>query len=243
MLKLEVGLLVFWMELSWAIRSKLYLSYIAIPVFFYLVSLSARSIKQIPSPIYFLPNAIALTFLITSYLISFGFVQRAKSYRNLSRLSGTPSLYVFLGQLFFSSLIAILQAILLFILIRLLSGIGSFGSFVLFLISSFLFSILYTSLFLLLSLPFKFRPLDFLYIATGVLLLSIFLSHLFFPFPNLPSAIRFFALLNPLTYGLEGINWALGGRSQLPFFHPVLFPLIYLLLSILFIYLLERKGD
>jgi len=243
MLKLEVGLLVFWMEFSWSIRSKLYLSYIAIPVFFYLVALSAQSIKQIPSPIYFLPSAIALSFLTTSFLISFGFVQRGRSYWNLSRLSGTPSLYVFLGQLFFSSFIAILQGILLFLLVRLFSGIGGFGSFLLFLISSFLFALLYTSLFLLLSLPFKFRPLDFLYIATGVLLLSIFLSHLFFPFPDLPSAIRFFALLNPLTYGLEGINWALGGRSQLPFFHPVIFPLIYLFLSNLFIYLLGRKGD
>ena len=242
MRRLEVSLLVLWMEFAWAIRSRLYLAYIAMPIFFYLVALSAQTMKQIPSPIYYLPSAVALTFLLTSFLISFGFVQKGKSFLNLSKLAGTPLLYIYLGELFFSSLIAIFQAILLYLLIRLFSGIGGFGGFILFLISSFLFSLLYTSLFLLLSLPIKFRSLDFLYISSGVLLLSIFLSHLFFPFPNLPSAIRFFALINPLTYGLEGINWALGVRSELPFFNPVLFPLLYLLLSILFIHLLGRKG-
>lgn len=230
------------MEVSWAIRKRLYLAYIAIPPFFYFLSFAIQSIRETSFPLYFLPSAVALSFLFTSFLIVFGFVQKERSFFNLSRLSGSSPLYIFLGELSFSSLIAIPQSILFFLLIRIFSGIGSFGSFILFLLASFLFSSLYTLLFLLLSLILKFQSLDFLYIASGFLLVSLFLSNIFFPIYSLPSPLRFLALLNPLTYAVEGFNWTLGGRSSLPFFSPWLFWGVYLILPILCIYALAKSS-
>ncbi|MGC9004973.1 MAG: ABC transporter permease, partial [bacterium] len=228
MVKLEVSFLVLFMEFAWAVKNRLYLLYLALPIFFYFVAISIQSLKNIPTPIYFLPSSIALTFLLTALFVSYGFVQKGKSFWNLSKLTGSPTLYIYLGELFFSSLIAVLQSILIFILIRLFSGIGGFGNLLLFLIASFLFNLLYTSLFLLISLPSKFQPLTFLYYSLFLLLFSLFFSNLFFPIQSLPTYIRFFAYLNPLTYGIEGINEALGGKRLLPFSSTFVFPTYYL---------------
>lgn len=242
MVNFEVLFLVLWMEIAWAIRMKLYLAYLAIPILFYLIHLAMQSIRDMPYPSYFLPNAIALSFLFTSFLVAFGFVQKGRSFWNLSRLSGSPPLYIFLGELSFSSFVAILQTILFFLLIRLFSGIGSFGNFLSFLLVSLIFSSLPTLLFLLLSLTLKFKPLHFLYIACVFLLLSLPFSNVFFPIQSLPPIISFIALLNPLTYGVEGFTWALGGRSSLAFFSPWVFFSLYLLLFALLLYLLGIKS-
>ncbi len=242
MVNLEVLFLVFWMELSWAIKMRLYLAYLAIPFLFHLLSSTVQSASATPSSLYFLPSAIALAFLFTSFLIIFGFVQKGKSFWNLCKLSGSPPLYIFLGELSFTSLVTIIQAILFFLLVYIFSRIGSLASFPLLLITSFLFTFLYTLFFLLLSLPLKFKPLDFLYVSSGFLLLSLFLSNIFLPVYSLPPLVRYLVLLNPLTYGVEGFNWALGARSSLSFFSPGLFFGLYLTLSILCLYSLTRSS-
>lgn len=235
-------MLVFWMELSWAIKKRLFIVYLAIPCFFYLIFAIVQSSMGIPFSFYFLPSAIALAFLFTSFLIAFGFIQKGRSFWNLLKLSGSPPFYVFLGELFFSSLVAVIQAVLFFLLICVFSGISGFGNFTLFLLFSFLFSLFYTILFLLLSLPFKFKTLEFLCFASGFLLVSLALSNVFFPIDSLPSFTLFLALLNPLTYGVEGFNWILGIKSPQFFSHPSVFLGIYLGLPILFLYILSKRG-
>ncbi|MFC1721617.1 ABC transporter permease [Patescibacteria group bacterium] len=43
-----------------------------------------------------------------------------------------------------------------------------------------------------------------------------FLSGAFFPIEGLPAVMRYVAYLNPLTYGVDGIRWAVIGVSGLP---------------------------
>ena len=43
-----------------------------------------------------------------------------------------------------------------------------------------------------------------------------FLSGSIFPLSNLPAPILLFAKLNPLSYGVDGIRWALIGANQFP---------------------------
>jgi len=241
MVRLEVIFLVFWMEFSWAIRTRLYIAYLVIPLFFYLLSSAVQSIRGSFFPLHFLPSAISLSFLFSSFLIAFGFTQKGRSFLNLSRLSGSPPIYIFLGEVSFSSFVAIIQALLLFLLIRIFSGIGGFGSFLLFLIVSFLFSLLYTLLLLSLALPLKFKPLESLYSASGFLLISLLFSTVFLPLDSLPSALRILGLLNPLTYGVEAFGWALGAHSSIPYSQGIFFGL-YLALPTLCLYILARKS-
>lgn len=242
MVNLEVFLLVFWMELSWAIKKRLFLIYLSIPLFFFLVSYSVQVTKTTPYPSSFLANGLLFSLLFSSYLISFGFVQKGKSFWNLAKLAGSLPIYIFLGELLFSILIAVIQAIVFFFLALLFSGVGNLANFVVLLIFSFLFSLLYTTLFLLLSLPLKFKPHEFLCLSSSFLLLSLCFSNAFFPLDSLPTPLRILSFFNPLTYGVNGFHLALGTKDSFVFSNPGVISGLYLVFSIISLYILAKSS-
>ncbi|MBC7327624.1 ABC transporter permease [bacterium] len=238
---LEVAFLVFWMEFSWAIRMKLYIAYIAIPPFFYLITYAIQHFGGVYSPFDFLWGAVASAYLLTSFIISLGFVQRGKSFWNLSKLAGSPPIYIYCGELSFSAFVSLGQSLIFFYLIRVGTGVGGLGSFILFLLFTMIFSLLFTSIFLLLSRLVKFNLAKFFYLAIGLFILLLIFSNLFIPINSLPFPIRLLAFLNPLTYGVSGISKIFTPKGDLPSLGlPLIFG-IYIALSALSLYLLSKQ--
>ncbi|MDF1536370.1 MAG: ABC transporter permease [bacterium] len=58
-------------------------------------------------------------------------------------------------------------------------------------------------------------PHGFQLIFNFLIMPIFFLSGAFFPLDQLPTALRVAAYLNPLTYGVDGLRWALLGQSAM----------------------------
>lgn len=162
------------------------------------------------------PGIVAMTVLFTSMFSGiqviwdkqFGFLKE-------TLVAPVPRLHIMIGQTLGGATTAIIQGLLILI-ISLLIGvkIASIGGFGIALLFMFLTGIGFTAM----GIAIASRLDDmqgFQLIMNFVVFPLFFLSGALFPLKGLPVWLDFVTLLDPLTYGVEGIRFGLLGVSQI----------------------------
>ncbi|MBW3023157.1 ABC transporter permease [Candidatus Woesearchaeota archaeon] len=121
-----------------------------------------------------------------------------------------------LGRIAGGATIALLQGVMI-LLITLLMGfeIISLWAFLL----SIIFMVLISASFISVGLMFASRMKDvhgFQLVVNFFVFPIFFLSGAIYPLDNLPSVIRYLSMIDPLTYGVDGMRAAFTGFSVLP---------------------------
>jgi ABC-2 type transport system permease protein len=125
-------------------------------------------------------------------------------------------LCIVLGKTLGGATTAILQALLIMLLMPFLGVTLNAAGF----LTAFLFMILISVSFVGLGLAIASKMEDmhgFQLVMNFLVMPLFFLSGALFPLSNLPGWLKTLTLIDPLTYGVDGLRGALTGTSAMPF--------------------------
>ncbi|MFH1234586.1 MAG: ABC transporter permease [Candidatus Diapherotrites archaeon] len=128
----------------------------------------------------------------------------------ISRLS------IVLGKAFGGATTAVLQGVLIMLIALLLGAEMQFGNFLLLLLFMFLISVMFVSLGIAIASMLEDMH-GFQLIVNFLLMPLFFLSGALFPLSSAPGILRTASMLDPLTYGVNGLRFLLTGQSDIAF--------------------------
>lgn len=213
------------MKKFWRTKSRL-IGTLAMPLFFLLFlgfGFRTTAIAGVPEGVnyinFLVPGIIGMTMLFTSIFAGISLLwDREFGFLKEIMVAPVNRISIILGRIAGGASTSLIQGIMI-MLITLLMGFEmlSIKSFLL----AIVFMVLIATTFIGLGLIFASRMKDmqgFNIIMNFVIFPLFFLSGALFPLNNLPTAIRYIAYLDPLTYGVDGLRAVFIGSSNLPFF-------------------------
>jgi len=161
------------------------------------------------------PGLIAMTILFTSVFSGVELIMdRQFGFLKETLVAPVPRLWIILGRILGGATIAVIQGVL-FLCVCLVAGVrwhdlGALPLVVLFMgVIGILFTGLGSAIGSALSDAQGFQ------LVMGFLIMPIFfLSGAMFPLANLPKAMTILTSLDPLTYGVDGLRYALNGTAH-----------------------------
>jgi ABC-2 type transport system permease protein len=159
-------------------------------------------------------------------------------------VSPVSRLSIFIGRVAASSTTSIIESIIILLLgIPMGFRFPSFGRFII----VFLFMVITSFTFIGLGLAISSRMRNtqgFPIIMNFVIFPLFFLSGAFYPVEALPKILKPLCYIDPLTYGVDGMRWALIGVSSLPIlFNFSVLSLFCIAIIFIGVYLFETAGD
>ncbi|VVB79274.1 ABC-2 type transporter [uncultured archaeon] len=161
------------------------------------------------------PGIIAMSVLFSSVFSGIQIIwDRQFGFLKETLVAPVSRISIMLGQTLGGATTSIIQGCLIFVLLLLIGSLKiSFG-----ILLAFLFMALIGLSFTAMGIAIASRIEDmegFPLIMNFVIMPIFFLSGALFPLTNAPSALKVITYLNPLTYGVEGMRYALLGSSSI----------------------------
>jgi ABC-2 type transport system permease protein len=195
---------------------------LAMPVFFLLfLGFGLNSVVSIPGMgedyvEFLIPGMIAMTVLFTSVFAGIQIIwDKQFGFLKETLVAPVSRLEIMLGQTFGGASTAFIQGIFIMILSLFLGiSIGNAAGFLLAFLFMLLIGISFTAFGI--AIASKMEDMHGFQLIMNFVVFPIFgFSGALFPIDSLPSFIRPITLLDPLTYGVEGIRYGLTGVSQI----------------------------
>ena len=195
---------------------------LGMPLFFMLVlGFGLNSVVQIPDTgqgyiEFIIPGVVAMSVLFTSVFSGIQIIwDKQFGFLKETLVAPVTRLEIMLGQTFGGASTAFVQGLIILVLSLFIgltpSGVAGFGI-------AFLFMVLIGIAFTALGIAIASRMEDmhgFQLIMNFVIFPIFGLSGALFPISSLPAWMRPLAMLDPLTYGVEGIRYGLTGAAQI----------------------------
>lgn len=164
------------------------------------------------------PGIIAMTILFTSMFSGIEVIwDRQFGFLKETLVAPVPRYHIMLGKTLGGATVAILQALLVFIITLFFGFRPNWAYFPLALLFMFLIAILFTALGV--SIASKLEDMQAFPIIMNFMIMPIFfLSGALFPLTGISSTIEIITKFNPLTYGVDGIRGSLASASHLGLF-------------------------
>lgn len=195
---------------------------LGMPVFFLLVlGFGLNSIVVLPGMEqgyigFIIPGIISMSVLFTSVFSGIQIIwDKQFGFLKETLVAPVSRLEIMLGQTFGGATIAVIQGLMIFVL-SLLMGlkISSISGFAIAIIFMLLIGISFTAFGI--AIASRMDDMHGFQLIMNFVIFPIFgLSGALFPIDSLPAGVRFLTLLDPLTYGVEGIRYGLLGSSQI----------------------------
>ena len=163
---------------------------------------------------YIAPGVVGMVLLFSSTVAGISVIwDRQFGFLKEMLVAPIPRLSIVLGRTAGGTTTASIQAIL-FLGISFTLGVKlpSVGGILLALVFMALVGISFTSLGVAIASRME-DPHGFQLVFNFLIMPIFFLSGAFFPIDGLPMPLRIAAYINPLTYGVDGLRWALLGQS------------------------------
>jgi ABC-2 type transport system permease protein len=195
---------------------------LAMPVFFLLfLGFGLNSVVSIPGMgedyvEFLIPGMIAMTVLFTSVFAGIQIIwDKQFGFLKETLVAPVSRLEIMLGQTFGGASTAFIQGIFIMILSLFLGiSIGNAAGFLLAFLFMLLIGISFTAFGI--AIASKMEDMHGFQLIMNFVVFPIFgFSGALFPIDSLPAFIRPITLLDPLTYGVEGIRYGLTGVSQI----------------------------
>jgi len=170
---------------------------------------------------FLVPGIIGMGMLFTSMFAGISLLwDREFGFLKEVMIAPVDRLSIVLGRIAGGTTTSLIQGILILI-ISLIAGfkIISTGHFLFSILLAVMFMALISMTFIGLGLIFASKMRDmqgFNLIMNFVIFPVFFLSGAIFPLQNIPESIRYISYADPLTYGVDGLRYALIGTSVLP---------------------------
>ena len=224
------------------------LSAIAMPVFMLIfmgIGFRRIDVPGLPPDVgyfqYFVPGMIGMTLLFTGSMVGM-VVLMDRQVGFLKEVMVTPAnrISIILGRIAGGATTSFIQAcIMLFIAVMM--GFQVFGPAQLIVAFFIMITISIITISASLAISSRLRdPHDYYNIMNIALFPVFLLSGALFPLENLPAAVRIFAFLDPLTYGVDALRGSLAGVSLFPV---VIDCLILLILAVGLVFLGARAFE
>ncbi|WP_342305519.1 ABC transporter permease [Methanolobus sp. ZRKC5] len=205
------------------IRSKSrILGSLGMPVFFLLVlGFGLNSVVVLPGMEqgyigFIIPGIISMSVLFTSVFSGIQIIwDKQFGFLKETLVAPVSRLEIMLGQTFGGATTAVIQGLMIFVL-SLFMGlkISSISGFAIAIIFMVLIGISFTAFGI--AIASRMDDMHGFQLIMNFVIFPIFgLSGALFPIDSLPAGVRFLTLLDPLTYGVEGIRYGLLGSSQI----------------------------
>lgn len=205
------------------IRSKSrLLGSLGMPVFFLLVlGFGLNSVVVLPGMEqgyigFIIPGIISMSVLFTSVFSGIQIIwDKQFGFLKETLVAPVSRLEIMLGQTFGGATTAVIQGLMIFVL-SLFMGlkVSSIPGFAIAIIFMLLIGISFTAFGI--AIASRMDDMHGFQLIMNFVIFPIFgLSGALFPIDSLPAGVRFLTLLDPLTYGVEGIRYGLLGSSQI----------------------------
>ncbi|MDY0388146.1 MAG: ABC transporter permease [Methanolobus sp.] len=195
---------------------------LGMPVFFLLVlGFGLNSVVVLPGMEqgyigFIIPGIISMSVLFTSVFSGIQIIwDKQFGFLKETLVAPVSRLEIMLGQTFGGASTAVIQGLMIFVL-SLFMGlkISSISGFAIAIIFMVLIGISFTAFGI--AIASRMDDMHGFQLIMNFVIFPIFgLSGALFPIDSLPSGVRFLTLLDPLTYGVEGIRYGLLGSSQI----------------------------
>ncbi len=162
------------------------------------------------------PGIIAMTTLFSSMFVGMEVIwDRQFGFLKETLVAPVSRGKIMLGKTLGGATVAFLQGIIIFI-ITLIFGFRptSWAYFPIALVFMFLIAFLFTAFGIAIASQLEDMQ-GFPIIMNFIIMPIFFVSGALFPLEGLPKAFLFVTRLDPLTYGVDGLRWALTGASHL----------------------------
>jgi ABC-2 type transport system permease protein len=195
---------------------------LGMPLFFMLVlGFGLNSVVQIPDTgagyfEFIIPGIVAMSVLFTSVFAGIQIIwDKQFGFLKETLVAPVSRLEIMLGQTFGGATTAFIQGLIILVFSLFIGlSLSSAAGFVI----AFLFMVMIGIAFTALGIAIASRMEDmhgFQLIMNFVVFPIFGLSGALFPISSLPASVQPLTLLDPLTYGVEGIRYGLTGTSQI----------------------------
>lgn len=195
---------------------------LGMPVFFLLVlGFGLNSVVVLPGMEhgyigFIIPGIISMSVLFTSVFSGIQIIwDKQFGFLKETLVAPVSRLEIMLGQTFGGATTAVIQGLIIFVL-SLFMGlkISSVLGFIISIVFMMLIGISFTAFGI--AIASRMEDMHGFQLIMNFVIFPIFgLSGALFPIDSLPSWVRSLTLLDPLTYGVEGIRYGLLGSSQI----------------------------
>jgi ABC-2 type transport system permease protein len=195
---------------------------LGMPLFFLLVlGFGLDSVVTLPGMQYgytnfIIPGIISMSVLFTSVFSGIQIIwDKQFGFLKETLVAPVSRLEIMLGQTVGGTTTAVIQGLIIFVL-SLFVGltINSIPGFVIAIVFMVLIGLSFTAFGI--AIASRMEDMHGFQLITNFVIFPIFgLSGAMFPIDSLPEGIKFLTLLDPLTYGVEGIRYGLFGTSQI----------------------------
>ena len=160
------------------------------------------------------PGIMAMTILFTSMFAGMEVIwDRQFGFLKETMVAPVPRWQIMLGKTLGGATIAVIQAMVVFIITLFFGFYINWYLFPLALVFMFIMALAFTALGI--AIASKMEDMQAFPIVMNFLVMPIFfLSGALFPLDNLPKAVAFLTSINPLSYGVDGLRGALANASH-----------------------------
>jgi len=166
---------------------------------------------------FLVPGIVSMTILFSSMFNGMEIIwDRQFGFLKETLVAPVSRLSIMIGRTLGGATVSILQGIIVLVFSMLILGYRphSITSVLTGIFFMFLISMLFTSFGI--AIASRLEDMQAFPIIMNFLIMPIFfLSGALFPLDNLPDALEIVTRFNPLTYGVEGVRWALEGSSYI----------------------------
>jgi len=194
---------------------------ISMPLFFLLfLGFGLNSVVQLPDIggnyiLFLVPGMVAMSVMFTSVFSGIQIIwDKQFGFLKETLVAPVSRLEIMLGQTLGGATTAFIQGLIILVLSVFIGmNIISFAGFLVAFMFMLLIGVAFTALGI--AIASKMEDMHGFQLIMNFVIFPIFgLSGALFPIDGLPSWIRPLTLLNPLTYGVEGIRYGLSGAAQ-----------------------------
>ncbi|MDP2216423.1 MAG: ABC transporter permease [Methanolobus sp.] len=195
---------------------------LGMPVFLLLVlGFGLNSVVAIPGMEqgyigFIIPGIISMSVLFTSMFAGIEIIwDKQFGFLKETLVAPVSRLEIMLGQTFGGATTAVIQGLMIFVLSLLIGlEISSIPGFLIAIVFMMLIGISFTAFGI--AIASRMEDMHGFQLIINFVIFPIFgLSGALFPIESLPGWVRYLALLDPLTYGVEGIRYGLLGSSHI----------------------------
>jgi ABC-2 type transport system permease protein len=182
--------------------------------------------------VYLGPGIIAMFLFLSSNNVGYSIIEDKKGFIKSMLVAPISRSSIIIGKIL-SSMTNLSLILIVFIIIQLLYTKNlTTLTFINSLLIGFLISFGAHGFGILIAVPFS-NPKIFQYFGGFVYMAIVFLSGIFYPIHKLPFFLKSFSYLNPLTYGVDALRWAIIGKSEINIITDLVFLSIFSLLMII----------
>jgi ABC-2 type transport system permease protein len=221
---------------------------LGMPVFFLLVlGFGLNSVVSLPGMGqgyigFIIPGIISMSVLFTSVFSGIQIIwDKQFGFLKETLVAPVSRLEIMLGQTFGGATTAVIQGLIILVLSLFIGlNITSITGFLVAFVFMLLIGLSFTAFGI--AIASRMEDMHGFQLIMNFVIFPIFgLSGALFPIDGLPSWLKFLTMLDPLTYGVEGIRYGLLGTSQInPFFSFVVLTGFTVIMVILGAYLFRK---